>query len=78
MDLGKKPKYLSSLPVLLSQIQIAKSASMEPPIFILVISVSIRRKGSSQLPVGNGSFQELFGTVLVCRGIKQPGIVLMI
>lgn len=78
MDLGKKPKDLSSLPVLLSQTQIAKFTSLEHAIFILVISVSIQRKGSSQLTVGNGSFQELFGTVLVYMSINQPGTVLMI
>lgn len=78
MDLGKKPKDLSSLPVLLSQTRIAKSTSMEHPISILVISASIRGKGSSQLTVGNGSFQELFGTVLVCMSTNQPVTVLMI
>lgn len=76
MDLGKKPKDLSSLPLLLSQTT-DKCTSMEHPIPILVISASIRRKRSSQLTVGNGSFQELFGTVLVCMSINQPGTVLM-
>lgn len=74
MDLGKKPKDLSSL---YSQTRTANSTSTEHPIFMFVISVSIWRKGSSQLPVGNGSFQELFGTVLVCMSINQSGTVLM-
>lgn len=38
MDLGKKPKDLSSLPVLLGQTRITKSTSMEHLISILLIS----------------------------------------
>jgi len=51
---------------------------MEHPIFILLNFISIQSKGSCKLPVGSGSFQELFGTVLAGISINQPGTVLMI
>lgn len=57
---------------------LVKSTSMEHPIFILLNSVSIQSKGTRKLPVGNGSFQELFGTVLAGMSINRSGTVKMI